>query len=200
MGLSRSWVSAITVEPCMFFFSLCNGMFVIIAQNLYIAKADMLAVFDATTALIEIGIIVNKLSPLITNCRRWRQLGVWLLSNIVKHHLHVCQGVRGEPGLQQDHLRQHHHAQGSPGWGAEICLRTSSIQWNSSGIWYTFLKRRGSRLMYQLCISICRRYPRSSTPCSRVPGRTPTAGGSSWSAPASDTSSTTSSSSWTPTG
>ena len=30
--------SRITVEPCMFFFALCNGMFVIIAQNLYIAK------------------------------------------------------------------------------------------------------------------------------------------------------------------
>ena len=28
----------ITVEPCMFFFALCQGMFVIIAQNLYIAK------------------------------------------------------------------------------------------------------------------------------------------------------------------
>ena len=66
MGLSRSWVSAITVEPCMFFFSLCNGMFVIIAQNLYIAKADMLAVFDATTAQIEMGIIVNKLPSMET--------------------------------------------------------------------------------------------------------------------------------------
>ena len=28
----------IAVEPCMFFFALCQGMFVIIAQNLYIAK------------------------------------------------------------------------------------------------------------------------------------------------------------------
>ena len=65
---------------------------------------------------------------------RWSLLCI-VKSNpiIVKHHLHVCQGVRGEPRLQQDHLRQHHHAQGSPGWGAEICLRTSSIQWNSSG-------------------------------------------------------------------
>ena len=33
-----SCFSRITVEPCMFFFALCNGMFVIIAQNLYIAK------------------------------------------------------------------------------------------------------------------------------------------------------------------
>ena len=31
-------LSGLTVEPCLFFFALCNGMFVIIAQNLYIAK------------------------------------------------------------------------------------------------------------------------------------------------------------------
>ena len=37
MGL-RKIFSGITVEPCMFFFSLCQGMFVIIAQSLYIAK------------------------------------------------------------------------------------------------------------------------------------------------------------------
>lgn len=37
MGL-RKMISGITVEPCMFFFSLCQGMFVIIAQSLYIAK------------------------------------------------------------------------------------------------------------------------------------------------------------------
>ena len=30
--------SGLTVEPCMFFFSLCQGLFVIVAQNLYIAK------------------------------------------------------------------------------------------------------------------------------------------------------------------
>merc|ERR1719336_3011875 len=37
--LSRlSCFSKITVEPCMFLFALCNGMFAIIAQNLYIAK------------------------------------------------------------------------------------------------------------------------------------------------------------------
>ena len=56
MGLSRSWVSGITVEPCMFFFSLCNGMFVIIAQNLYIAKADMLAVFGSCSFFCKINI------------------------------------------------------------------------------------------------------------------------------------------------
>ena len=31
-------LSGVTVEPCLFFFALCHGMFVIIAQNLYIAK------------------------------------------------------------------------------------------------------------------------------------------------------------------
>ena len=146
MGLSRSWVSGITVEPCMFFFSLCNGMFVIIAQNLYIAKADMLAVFGSCycgflyTLKLIFWCLSTKLSPQFTNCL-WRQGGdVYLVLTfehcIVKHRLRVCQGVRGKPGLQQDHLRQHHHAQGSPGGGAEICLRTPSIQWNSSGkIW-----------------------------------------------------------------
>ena len=40
MGISckSSFLSNVTVEPCMFFFSLCQGLFVIIAQNLYIAK------------------------------------------------------------------------------------------------------------------------------------------------------------------
>ena len=28
----------ITVEPCFFFFAFCQGMYVIISQNLYIAK------------------------------------------------------------------------------------------------------------------------------------------------------------------
>ena len=80
MGLSRSWVSGITVEPCMFFFSLCNGMFVIIAQNLYIAKADMLAVFGSCycgflyTLKLIFWCLSTKLSPQFTNCL-WRQRG-----------------------------------------------------------------------------------------------------------------------------
>ena len=36
--LRMGCLSGLTVEPCLFFFALCNGMFVIIAQNLYIAK------------------------------------------------------------------------------------------------------------------------------------------------------------------
>ena len=37
MGL-RKMISGITVEPVMFLFSLCLGMFALVAQSLYIAK------------------------------------------------------------------------------------------------------------------------------------------------------------------
>ena len=37
MGL-RKMISGVTVEPVMFLFSLCQGIFIIIAQSLYLAK------------------------------------------------------------------------------------------------------------------------------------------------------------------